>query len=141
MEKYIANLERQDVVYNGTTGLWSCCWNSGAVNCGIRNNQTFQAPSPQQLFSWSTSTTSGTSDTGSAPPVASQTISNTPNQASSSLELSTGVQVGLGVGASIAGVMLVVGLISFFLARRQARKLELEDTARHELEAEDTLWW
>ncbi|KAM0802982.1 hypothetical protein BDR22DRAFT_841102 [Usnea florida] len=40
----------QDIVYNGSTDLWHCCYGSGTLDCSFPSPETFEAPSPQQLL-------------------------------------------------------------------------------------------
>ena len=40
----------QDIVYNGTTSLWACCYGSDGLDCSNPTNETFEAPSPEQLM-------------------------------------------------------------------------------------------
>ena len=40
----------QDIVYSSTTSLWACCYGSGGLDCSNPTDETFEAPSPEQLM-------------------------------------------------------------------------------------------
>ena len=115
--------------------LRSCCYGPGSLDRGLpSNNETSQVFAPQQIPSppttsstvTSTPSTSASSITSSTILASSIAVLGTPTATAassppSSSDLSVGAQAGLGVGVSIADLVFLVGLVSFFcLGRRRA---------------------
>src|SRR4051794_9268940 len=48
---HIATLDYPDIVYNATTGLWTCCGSNPTtgVHCSIATNETWAGPAPEAL--------------------------------------------------------------------------------------------
>lgn len=131
----------QDVVFNRTSGLWSCCWNEDTeiLDCANPSNETFEALPPEQLFGLTTTsgpspmttTSVSVSITIAASPStplpetsvsASLSSTSSPSSADSqpsSSGLSTGALVGVGVGTSFGALLVLAGLIYLCTSKRK----------------------
>ena len=122
-----------DIVYNATTGLWSCCGElNNQVACNSPTDQTFQAPAPLDLSPYAVSasrlqsTSASTSATESTQPPAPTSGAAIPATSSAppggSSGLSPGAKAGISIGI-ILGVACVV-LAGYLLALRRRRSGE-----------------
>ncbi|MCJ1472510.1 hypothetical protein MMC13_001158 [Lambiella insularis] len=128
---HCSDLALPDVVYNSVTELWACCAVGNTRNCSSPTDETFEAPDPQQLFATSTSsvpsTITSSSSTLSTTSVTATEMSLSTTTAASivtpvpvSSGLSTGAQIGIGIGAAVVGLAVLAGLVFFF--RRCSRR-------------------
>ncbi|KAG8528429.1 uncharacterized protein KY384_007347 [Bacidia gigantensis] len=128
-----------DIVYIETDGLWHCCKadsdNGGVPNCSAPTSETFQAPAPEKLADFastsiSTSTsTSITASSGTSSPstssLPSSSASSTPTSSStpnSNSGLSTGAKAGIGVGVALGALCVVLLSIIIFLMKKRQRR-------------------
>jgi len=77
----------QDIVFNRKTDLWACCYGLGTLDCAVPNNETLQAPAPENLRSFSTFTSTSQTSSSSASisiSAAVSTVTVLPSRASSS---------------------------------------------------------
>ncbi|KAL9114889.1 MAG: hypothetical protein Q9227_001132 [Pyrenula ochraceoflavens] len=149
MARTIVDQTLPDVVYNEDTKLWACCGidSSGNVKCPNPSDETFNAPSPEDIQSYylagsgaigassptstssmssttsatSTSATSSTSSATSSTAASSASASPTPAASSG---LSSGAKAGIGVGVALGvlGVLFIVFAI-FSRQRRKQRRI------------------
>jgi hypothetical protein len=142
------DFDRPDAVYDYETNLWSCCGTDakGELNCSDPSNETFFAPSPEELVAsfsvpisgWSATSTSFATPTISNPRSISATTrsvtttSTTPStseggggggnvivQQSSTGSISSGAAAGIGVGSGIG--VLAIGIAIWFCLAKQRR--------------------
>ena len=145
MLTYPANHNAQHIVYNATSEMWACCYGSGSLNCAVpSNNETFDAPAPEQFTpllnkqgSPSTAASSPvvtllvTSSLTASPFIFPSTVNSFPQASStacpyggsctSNAGLVMTAKAGIGVGASILGVAVLV-TISLLIVRRSRRR-------------------
>lgn len=146
-----ADLFFPDIVYNETSSLWACCQSNGGLNdCGNPGKETFYAAAPNDLREISSSSTSSTSSTSSSSqstttsrsilaskssqatpdPAISTTSINNPKSSSTNCSenhtcssgLSAGARVGIGVGAALGGLAVLVGSIFVFVFIRRSKR-------------------
>ena len=83
--QHCTGLPTQDVVYNTASGLWACCYGSGALDCSNPSDETFYAPDPQAILATSsiamsaTSTTTRASSGSVTPPQTDSNIGSAPS--------------------------------------------------------------
>ncbi|KAL8796316.1 MAG: hypothetical protein Q9182_007390 [Xanthomendoza sp. 2 TL-2023] len=90
----------QDIVFNSKTGLWACCYGSGVQDCAHPIDITFQAPPPNDL-----------KGTFQAP---------FPGEEPGYSSLSEAAKAGIGVGATLAALVLTA--ILYILLRWVRRR-------------------
>ena len=124
-----------DIVYNATSGLWSCCGElNHEVACNSPTNETFQAPAPLDLspYAFSTSrlpsksaSTSATESTQPPTQAGGAVIPATSSAtAGGSSGLSPGAKAGISVGVilGVACVALAGAIYLLALRRRRSEK-------------------
>lgn len=147
------------MIYNATTSLWACCGSDdkGQLDCANATDETFGAPSPQQLDAYfvagkgpinssestSTSSTIPSSSTLSFSssqyrPTGSPTPATSPSQTSASTTsssnkhdhgLSTGAKAGIGVGVALAALLVLSVVVTYSITvRRRRRKANIAAT-------------
>lgn len=137
--KECTDLLLPDVVYNGGDFLWHCCGSNNDTNnlvptCQSPTNETFQAPAPSALATYSVTSLTATLTTisSSATISASSQISTTADSAltssastSPASTTSTGLHpsalAGIAIG-SIIGAGLLLALFAFVLWQHFKRK-------------------
>ncbi|KAL9598021.1 MAG: hypothetical protein Q9219_004777 [cf. Caloplaca sp. 3 TL-2023] len=140
----------QDIVYNTTRGLWSCCYESGSLDCGVSSDETFLAPAPADLKRVTISATStqksSTAASASSPPTqssitttpsASSLAASTPSSTATNTAsgLSTGAKAGVGVGAAIAGLIFIAAVfVAAAWFRRRKRQMVITDDATEKVQ-------
>ena len=152
MLTYSANHKTQHIVYDATSETWACCYGSGNLNCAVpSNNETFEAPAPEQLTplldmqgspSTAVSSLVVTSLVTSSLAASSSTFPSTVNRipqtsstacphggsCTSNAGLVMTAKAGIGVGGAILGVAILV-TIFLFIARRSRRRKSDADKA------------
>ena len=147
-----ANHNAQHIVYNATSEMWACCYGSGSLNCAVpNNNETFEAPAPEQLTplldkqgSPSTAVSSlvvtflVTSSLAASPFMFPSTVNSLPQASSTACPYSGNctsnpglvmtAKAGIGVGGSILGIAILV-TISLLIVRRSRRRKSDADEA------------
>ena len=164
MLTYSANHNTQHIVYNATSDVWACCYGVGSLNCTVpSNNETFEAPAPEQLLldkqaSPSTAvsplviTSLVTTSLAASPSMFFSTVKSLPQVSStacpsggsctSNAGLATVAKAGIGVGASVLG-LAVLAIVSFLIVRRSRRRKSDDDevmTAGSGVVYANTLW-
>ena len=119
-----------DVVYNSNTNLWACCGTN--VACNNPTNETFLAPPPQQLLAAALSQSATNAAAASSHP-ATTVISTSISSATVTLtstavgdhtsSLNEGAKAGIGVGAALAGLIIIALLAWVTLLRKRLRNL------------------
>ncbi len=147
-----ANHNTQHIVYNATSEMWACCYGAGSLNCAVpSNNETFEAPAPEQLTPLLVEqgsrsravtplviTSLVTTSLAASPSMFSRTVKSLPQALStacpsggsctSSAGLATVAKAGIGVGASVLG-LAVLAMVSFVIVRRSRRRKSDADEA------------
>ncbi|KAL8807118.1 MAG: hypothetical protein Q9200_004799 [Gallowayella weberi] len=142
--RYAAAYGTSDIVFNTKTGLWACCYGAGVQDCAHPIDITFQAPSPNDLKGTfqaplpeeepeysstsqavsSTSISSSSSVTSAATPISTSATKSTSTSCADTGScpsgLSEAAKAGIGVGATIAALILTA--ILFLLVRGLRRR-------------------
>jgi hypothetical protein len=132
-------LYRADIVYNNVSQIWSCCGtesDNSTVNCNSPTKEIFDDPAPSDLSTTFSVGTAAVTATTTSPSSTSTPIQTTPFSTSSaatnssglpsqtsasqpSAGLSTGAKAGIGIGAALGALAVLVGGI--ILLRRKQR--------------------
>ena len=151
MLTYAANHDTQHIVYNATSEMWACCYGSGSLNCAVpSSNETFKAPAPELLTplldkqgSPSTAvsslviTTLGTQSITASSSMLPGTVTSLPQPSStacssgescpSNAGLTTAVEAGSGIGASIFGIAILVTMLLLIIRRSRRRRSDADE--------------
>jgi hypothetical protein len=115
----IGGVKIPEITYNPSTNLWYCCGlnTTGKPRCESPDGGTFNAPAPAKLIAYYTAPASG-----SATPLPGWT---------GSAGLSTGAEVGIGLGIAVV-VPALVGFAAAVLYRQKKRKLLLQQQQKQQ---------
>ena len=134
----------QDIVYNSTTNLWACCYGSGELDCSDPSDETFEAPSPEQLASMASSAPSSTQTSSASSPTSlaltsltsSSAVTSSPQITSISYPtsdtgtpntgLSTGAKAGISIAAAIRRLLVIAILLICIQRSRQRKRIATE---------------
>ena len=143
----LADQAREDIIYNNTTGIWTCCGTIAGnnVNCSTPTDEHFIAAAPSLLTptfrvgsvvrtaaastsstGLSASSTTRTSSVTSLPTTSSVTL-----QSPVPIGLSTGAKAGIGIGVAAAVIAVLISAFCFTKRYRTSAILKRKESERY----------